>query len=214
MYLDSYPFGGCSSIIDALLVHQPVVSLSGTKYSNRCGPHLLETAGLTTGVVHNERDYFRTTVRDNMCINVLSRTTVRLDSPVGCFRVVSHSATHCSAPIGHPSIHPCVCVCVCVCLCVCVCVHRGLLASDFWLLLWAGQVRMIGDERFRVEQKAKMIGLDLDALFFDRQSPREQDYVAAFRFLFSQHDALISEGSTTPLRVPELCAQGAYARAC
>jgi hypothetical protein len=73
---------------------------------------------------------------------------------------------------------------------------------------------MIGDERFRVEQKAKMIGLDLDALFFDRQSPREQDYVAAFRFLFSQHDALISEGSTTPLRVPELCAQGAYARAC
>ena len=95
MYLDSYPFGGCSSIIDALLVHQPVVSLSGTKYSNRCGPHLLETAGLTTGVVHNERDYFRTTVRD-MCINVLSRTTVRLDSPVGCVRVVSRSATHCT----------------------------------------------------------------------------------------------------------------------
>ena len=63
VYLDSFPFGGCSSIIDALLVHQPVVSLSGTKYSNRCGPHLLETAGFGIGVVHSERDYFRTAVR-------------------------------------------------------------------------------------------------------------------------------------------------------
>ena len=63
MYLDSFPFGGCSSIIDALLVHQPVVALSGTKYSNRCGPHLLETAGFGIGVVHSERDYFRTAVR-------------------------------------------------------------------------------------------------------------------------------------------------------
>lgn len=63
VYLDSFPFGGCSSIIDALLVDQPVVSLSGTKYSNRCGPHLLETAGLDAGVAHSERDYFRTAVR-------------------------------------------------------------------------------------------------------------------------------------------------------
>lgn len=42
----SHPFGGCSSVVDALLVGNPVVSLSGSQYANRCGPHLLETVGL------------------------------------------------------------------------------------------------------------------------------------------------------------------------
>ena len=59
-----------------------------------------------------------------------------------------------------------------------------------------------------------MVEIDLESTFFNRESPREQDYVAAFRFLFAQHDALVNGGMTTPLRVPELCAQGAYARPC
>ena len=73
---------------------------------------------------------------------------------------------------------------------------------------------MISDPRFRAEQKAKMAGINLDLTFFNRESPREQDYVSAFRFLFTQHDVLVNGGMTTPLRVPELCAQGAYARPC
>ena len=76
------------------------------------------------------------------------------------------------------------------------------------------QVRMISDPRFRAEQKAKMAGINLDVTFFNRESPREQDYVSAFRFLFTQHDVLSSDGMTTPLRVPELCAQGAYTLPC
>ena len=63
IYLDSFPFGGCSSIVDALLVNQPIVSLSGTKYSNRCGPHLLETADLHQMIAYDQRAYFLTAVR-------------------------------------------------------------------------------------------------------------------------------------------------------
>ena len=136
VYLDSYPFGGCSSIIDALIVNQPVVSLSGTKYSNRCGPHLLETAGLGDFAVHSERDYFRTAVRT------------------------------------------------------------------------------IGDAAFRREQKDRMVRLDWGQLLFDRNGQRERDYVAAFRFLFAGHNALVAEGGHDPLRVPELCSQGSYAQVC
>ena len=81
--------------------------------------------------------------------------------------------------------------------------------------MWASeQVRLIADERFRAEQKAKMVGINLDTTFFNRESPREQDYVLAFQFLFAQHDALRNDGTITPLRVPALCAQGAYARTC
>ena len=76
------------------------------------------------------------------------------------------------------------------------------------------QVRLIGDQRFRAEQKAKMAGINLDTTFFNRESPREQDYVVAFQFLFAQHDVLRNDGTTTPVRVPALCAQGAYERPC
>ena len=136
IYLDSYPFGGCSSIIDALIINQPIVSLSGTKYSNRCGPYLLETAGLHAATVTSEREYFR------------------------------------------------------------------------------AAVRVITDGTFRAEQTALMVAKDWGKLFFDRASPRELDYVAAFKYLFDQHDSLAADGSNAPFRVPELCASGAYNRPC
>ncbi len=73
---------------------------------------------------------------------------------------------------------------------------------------------MVSDPRFRAEQKAKMVGINLDTTFFNRESPREQDYVSAFKFLFAEHNVVVNDGMATPLRVPELCAQEAYARPC
>ena len=73
---------------------------------------------------------------------------------------------------------------------------------------------MIADDKFRAKQKAVIEGINLDATFFNRESPREQDYVAAFQYLFTQHDVLANDGAATPLRVPKLRAEQAYAQPC
>lgn len=136
LYLDSVPFGGCSSIVDVLLVNQPLVSLSGTKYSNRCGPHLLESAGLHEMVAYTERDYFATAVR------------------------------------------------------------------------------LMTDTSFRNTLRSKMKRTDWHTQIFSTNVDRESDYIAAFNFLFENHDQLKLSDAKTPVRVDTLCDSGAYLSPC
>ena len=71
---------------------------------------------------------------------------------------------------------------------------------------FATALRMLTDGAYRRLAKARMPDEQRQReLYFERSDPREQDYNAAMRFLFEQHDALRAEAGTEPLRVPELC---------
>ena len=123
-----------------------MVSLSGTRYANRCGPAMLEEAGIADGLVaRDEREY----------------------------------------------------------------------------LLHA--LRLISDDAARAEVTRRMQLLDLEALFFDRSSPREHDYSVALAYLLRHHDSITasggggrgsSGGARAPLRVPALCDAYKHGKPC
>ncbi len=59
----SYPYGGCNTVVDALVTGLPVVCIEGTKWYNRSGPGLLRRIGLQELVVRDMDAYVDTAVR-------------------------------------------------------------------------------------------------------------------------------------------------------
>ncbi len=63
MALLSYPYGGCNTVVDALIAGLPVVCIEGTKWYNRSGPGLLRRIGLQELVVQDLDAYVAKTVQ-------------------------------------------------------------------------------------------------------------------------------------------------------
>lgn len=61
--LDSYPFGGFNTIIDALYLAKPVVVQEGEFFCNRAGAALLRRVGLDELVAHSEEEYIGKALR-------------------------------------------------------------------------------------------------------------------------------------------------------
>ncbi len=61
--LDSYPFGGFNTIIDALYLAKPVVVQEGEFFFNRVGAALLRRVGLEELVAHSEEEYIGKALR-------------------------------------------------------------------------------------------------------------------------------------------------------
>jgi hypothetical protein len=61
--LDSYPFGGCNTVADSLLLRIPTVAREGSRWYNRIGPQLLRLAGLADCVASGEEEYLQTALR-------------------------------------------------------------------------------------------------------------------------------------------------------
>ena len=103
--LDSFPFGGCNTVMDSLFASVPIVALAGNMWRNRIGPAMLFRLGLDDLVAHTEDAYVNRAVE--LIINAKQR----------------HKATERVAAVRVPAaVVLCVCVCVCVCDCVCVAV--------------------------------------------------------------------------------------------
>jgi hypothetical protein len=61
--LDSYPFGGFNTIIDALYLAKPVVVQEGEFFFNRVGAALLRRVGLEELIAHSEDEYIGKALR-------------------------------------------------------------------------------------------------------------------------------------------------------
>lgn len=61
--LDTYPFGGCNSIMDSLWVHRALVTRYGNEWNNRYGLALLRRFGLAEMAVPDREEYRRLAVR-------------------------------------------------------------------------------------------------------------------------------------------------------
>lgn len=61
--LDSYPFGGCNTVIDSLFVRRAVVCREGDHWYNRIGPAMLRDVGLSELVVGNDSDLIEVAAR-------------------------------------------------------------------------------------------------------------------------------------------------------
>jgi predicted O-linked N-acetylglucosamine transferase (SPINDLY family) len=55
--IDSYPFGGCNVIVDALHLRKPTVTYEGTKWYNRIGSQMLRAAGVPELIATNDEQY-------------------------------------------------------------------------------------------------------------------------------------------------------------
>jgi len=61
--LEPWPFGGYTTVIDALWVGRPVISIKGSRFFNRAGAYLLERAGLDELVVDSPHAWVDAAVR-------------------------------------------------------------------------------------------------------------------------------------------------------
>jgi predicted O-linked N-acetylglucosamine transferase (SPINDLY family) len=60
--LDSFPYGGVTSIIDALYLRRPIVVWDGWQFYNRAGAEILRRVGLDDLVATDEDSYVRIAV--------------------------------------------------------------------------------------------------------------------------------------------------------
>eukprot|EP00300_Choanocystis_sp_HF-7_P019493 c20359_g1_i4.p1 GENE.c20359_g1_i4~~c20359_g1_i4.p1 ORF type:complete len:421 (+),score=71.83 c20359_g1_i4:1230-2492(+) len=63
MFLDSYPYGGCNTVMDALILFQPVVTRRGTRWHNRIGPAQLDKIGLGELVAETRAEFIEIATR-------------------------------------------------------------------------------------------------------------------------------------------------------
>ena len=61
--LDTYPYGGWTTNLEALYYGLPIVTQEGDIARNRWGAGLLRTMGIAEGIAHNEREYVDWAVR-------------------------------------------------------------------------------------------------------------------------------------------------------
>lgn len=61
--LDSYPFGGYNTVVDALHLGKPIVAQEGDRFYNRASSALLRRVGLDELIAHDEEEYIDKAVR-------------------------------------------------------------------------------------------------------------------------------------------------------
>ena len=61
--VDSYPFGGCNTIIDSLYLGMPVVTREGRKWYNRAASQWLRIVGIEELITTNDEDYVNLMLR-------------------------------------------------------------------------------------------------------------------------------------------------------
>lgn len=61
--LNSWPFGGYNTVVEALYLGKPVITMEGGKFYNRVGACLLRKVGLDDLIVHSLDDFAELTVR-------------------------------------------------------------------------------------------------------------------------------------------------------
>jgi hypothetical protein len=61
--LDSYPFGGCNTVVDGLFLRKLTVCREGDTWYNRVGPAMLRMVGLPELVAATEEDFIEITLR-------------------------------------------------------------------------------------------------------------------------------------------------------
>eukprot|EP00298_Acanthocystis_sp_HF-20_P017610 c21786_g1_i1.p1 GENE.c21786_g1_i1~~c21786_g1_i1.p1 ORF type:complete len:677 (-),score=155.68 c21786_g1_i1:33-1901(-) len=57
LFIDSWPYGGCNTVMDALFLNIPILTMRGTRWHNRIGPAQLELIGLKDLVAENEEEF-------------------------------------------------------------------------------------------------------------------------------------------------------------
>ena len=79
-FLDSFPFGGCNTVMDALSLGKPILTLRGTRWHNRIGPAHLEVLGLSDLVASDVQAYVEQAVKmaiDSNYLQVLYEQVAR-----------------------------------------------------------------------------------------------------------------------------------------
>ncbi len=61
--LDTYPYGGWTTNMEALYMGLPIVTQEGPMARNRWGSHMLRALGVSEGIAHNEQEYVEWAVR-------------------------------------------------------------------------------------------------------------------------------------------------------
>lgn len=61
--IDCFPFGGCNTVADSLVVGRPMVTYEGAKWYNRIGSHMMRSVGLGELVARCDEEYVATVVR-------------------------------------------------------------------------------------------------------------------------------------------------------
>lgn len=85
--LDTFPYGGTTSSVEALWMAVPVITRAGNRFIARCGESILSNAGLAEWIAEDDEDYVAKAVYFAWDIATLAelRTTLRqqvLDSPL------------------------------------------------------------------------------------------------------------------------------------
>jgi len=82
MSLDSYPFGGCNTIVDVLYARNPIVAFEGTKAYNRLASVILRKLDLADLIATNDDEYVEKTLKlinDDKYRNGLRKKIQNLD---------------------------------------------------------------------------------------------------------------------------------------
>ena len=61
--LDTYPYGGWTTNLEALYYHLPIVTQQGDMARSRWGAGLLQAMGITEGIAHSDQEYVDWAVR-------------------------------------------------------------------------------------------------------------------------------------------------------
>ena len=61
--IDCFPFGGCNTVADSLLVRRPLVTYEGAKWYNRIGSQMMRSVGLGELVARSDEEYVELVVR-------------------------------------------------------------------------------------------------------------------------------------------------------
>jgi hypothetical protein len=104
--LDSYPFGGCNTIADSLLLRLPTLAWEGDRWFNRIGPQMLRLVGVPECVATGEAEYvdlalrlihddgFRESVRHKLQGADLDATIYSTDDARYFLRAMDYLITH------------------------------------------------------------------------------------------------------------------------
>ena len=61
--INSYPFGGYNTVVEALYLRKPVITLEGNMFYNKCASCLLKKVGLDQLITHSWDDFVTTTIK-------------------------------------------------------------------------------------------------------------------------------------------------------
>jgi predicted O-linked N-acetylglucosamine transferase (SPINDLY family) len=79
MNLDSYPFGGCNTVVDSLYLRKLTVCREGDVWYNRIGPALLRRVGLNELIATTDEEFIEVVLRLIHDDDFRDRLQARLD---------------------------------------------------------------------------------------------------------------------------------------